>query len=232
MPREIHDTINGLEPIPVNPLTAKREEVLSGDIFQRRDGDVLIRPVQLVETLYQLLEGKVRVVKDLGTSREKEFGVFERRHDPKDPEGWTPIFGRYFFTQRMSTMHYIVVGHATVAQIAPWMIKDLYRRRECVKLVREIFRNSEVPLEVLSSALDERYAMFFYPGFRKEELAGLLRDAYVEGGEETRGKNREMVRKAYSDFACEVIYLLMGNQVEEHDFAEDTQIKPPRNPIR
>ena len=204
--------------IPIDESTRLREEALSSKFRILTPGDALIRPGQPVEMLYQLLEGEVAMARDLGTPKETRQ-IFSRvEPDAKDPKGWTPFLGgRYLFTGRASSMHYIALTPCTVCEMSPALIRELYLRRDCVKLVREFIRNSDLPMEMFHRELDKRFDMMGFAGFRKEVLETLLmiEDEYLAGGVDTRAHGREVVRDEYATFACDMIFRLMGDRLKQ-----------------
>ena len=220
--------------LPVGETTRFREEAVGSRLIQLNSGDTLIRPGQKVEMLYQLLEGEVAMIRDLGTSKEARTPFSRTEVDSKDPKGWTPFLGsRYLFTKRASSMHYVAVTSCIISEISPALIRGLYYKRDCVKLVRELIRNSDMPMAMFHRELDARFASLGYAGFRKEVLPGLLmiEDEHLMGDAETRAHGRKVVHEEYSAFACDMIFRLMGNDLVRGGEETNVEYVPPRRPL-
>lgn len=205
--------------LPFSADDRAREEGLVSKPIVFPAGHAFIRPDDAVETLYQLLEGTVHVVRDLGTAK-AQTTKYRRTEPSARGIEWTPILGaRYFFLKKPSSMHYVAMTDCSVAIVAPVTIRKLYAKRDCVKLVREIIRNSDMPLARLHEELDKRYDALYYSGFRKEDLEGLLSGAeeHVAGDTNDRVDGAKMMRDAYRDYACDMIFLLMGDMLRPVD---------------
>ena len=204
--------------IPVSESVRLREEAMGSKLRLFTAGDTLIRPGQRVEMLFQLLEGEVAMISDLGTAKE-ERRVFSRTEpNAKDPKGWTPFLGgRYLFQKRASSKHYVALTPCTVSEISPSLIRDLYYKRDCIKIVREFIRNSDMSMTMIHRELDKRFDMLGFAGFRKEvhETLLMIEDEHLAGDTAARAIGRKVVRDEYSAFACDMIFRLMGDRLKQ-----------------
>ena len=220
--------------IPVSDEARRREEALGNRLRTYQKDSTIIRPGQRVDLLYQLLEGSVDVVRDLGTSKESRQSFRRVEPNPRDQKGWTPLLGgRYLFTGRPSRMHYIARSACTFAEITPDSIRGLYYNKDCVKLIREFVRNSDLPLEMIHEELDKRFDIFRFAGFRKEDLDGLLliEDRHLTGGDETRAESRMIVRKEFVAFACDMVFRLMGDRLKTRGDVTEINFVPSEPPL-
>ena len=219
------ETEKEMHTLPCGPQDRLREKALSDRTMTYRPGSVLIGLGQSVEMLFQVLEGTVDVIRDLGASDQKrERFSREATEQEKWGEGndmpFTPILGgRYFFTKRPSSLRYVAVTPCAVSMIAPVTIRKKYADRDCRKLVRELIRNSDMPIAMFHEELDRRYHSLLYAGFLKEKPETLLggEEKYVRGDARTRAQGEKLMREAYLDFACEMIFRLMGDLLKTPD---------------
>jgi len=196
-----------------------RENGIGEKVERKGRGDILIRPGAMVGALYQLIHGSIDVIRDLGTAKETRVNYSRDENALGLDVSWTPILGgRYFFLKKASSLHYVVKAPSKLLVVTPKRIRTLYANRDCVKLVRELLRNSDMPADsFIHKELDARHGLTLYPGFCLEDRANLLgkesesvRGSDLEGCAETVSN----MRKAYVDYACEMIYRLMGDDVE------------------
>lgn len=191
-------------------------------------GHVLIHPnpERIVDVFYKLLAGAVEIISDLGTSKEKRETFTRVPGKPGEKAEKTPILGaRYFFGRRPSSRHYVALTSCTVETITQETIYTLYPRRECTSLVRELIRNSDLPPDTLGQFLEEldrRYDVFMYPGFRKEDLHGLLKAGAEDAG---------IMRKVYEDYACDMIWRFTSEEIQTDGRKTDMHFVPLERPF-
>jgi hypothetical protein len=217
------------------PKRADTREVLLGTSFARnvpwpatdldctkliKPGDTIIGPGDRVDAIFQLLHGRIDMVRDLGTA-EEERTIFERAHE-KD---WAPILGgRYFFNgEHKSSMHYLAVTPCTITEIGPEHIEGMYSDGNVASLIRDIIRRSDMNVEVIRSELARRYAMTGDRAFNIDSLDGLLQPV-------TLGKSIQYVPEDFFIFDPE-------RQLDEYyaetrdvmKFGNDTYVEFARN---
>lgn len=174
-------------------------------------GTVLVRPGQTVDTLFLLIHGSIDLVRDMGTPNESRTSHSRNMHVAAGTYEWTPVLGgRYFFLKKSSSLHYVVTVPSKVLIVTPERIRKQYAARDCRKLVREMLRNSDMQLGVFLEELDKRFDTLRYDGFRKDDLFGLLLEKRGVAGEDIK-------REAYIDFACDMIFRLMGDMIAMPD---------------
>lgn len=221
-----------MQTLPFGPDDQVREEILLargiGEKVERKQaGDTLVRPGETVNVLYQLIDGSVDLIRDLGTAKQTLFRSYSRDERKMGSSvDWTPILGgRYFFLKKASSLHYVVTSPSKLLLVTPTRVRKLYAQRDCVKLVRELIRNSDLAPDVFLEELDRRYDALHYVGFCKDRLDTLLgsEEKYAQGDTEARAEAQTMMRDAYIDYACDMIFRLMGDMVEE-DRGESTNI--------
>ncbi|MFA5854248.1 MAG: hypothetical protein WC866_04135 [Patescibacteria group bacterium] len=209
--------------------------------------DTLIKPGDRVGAIYQLLRGRIDMVRHLGTPKEERTSY--ERADEKD---WAPILGgRYFFNgARPSSMYYLAMTPCTVIKIGPAHIERMYYDGNVVNLIRDIIRCSDFDTEEIRTELATNHAQYGYSGFNIDNLSGLLRYGanemvYTAGAEDTRGGSVpisklteeqraeisdriQVVNDEYIRFSRDMLFQLLGDQTESN--AERTSIKLMHQP--
>ncbi|WKZ28691.1 MAG: cyclic nucleotide-binding domain-containing protein [Patescibacteria group bacterium] len=177
-------------------------------------GAAIITPGQKVQKLYVLVDGQIDVVRHLGESREDRTSYARQ-----GGTGWYPTLGgRYLFTGKPSSLHYLALRDCTVNEIDETLIKRMYEDGTIVNLVRELIRCSDMSLEDACMDLTERYTLYGFPGFDHANLEYLLRHdpsrMRVENKDDLKAVEREFIH-----FARHMMRRWMGDW-----FASDPQI--------
>lgn len=215
-----HEAENTLVDIQVSEEQQQRDAFLFDEVQSLQAGDSLISPGQEVPVFYLLIEGRIDVVRDLGTPKEqrKSFSF------NKGLSLWHPILGgRYFFTKRPSSQHYVAMTDCKVMQITHETLRGkLYLTGRCIAIIRELLRCSDMPEgSLLHSELDRRFDQFGFPGFdidRPERLLTVDRRDADATGQDTSALERikagvAMMDKEYVAFSREMVRRLLGEEL-------------------
>ena len=156
-------------------------------------GTAIIAPGQKVQKLYVLVDGQIDAVRHLGEPREQRTPYVR-----EGGTGWHPTLGgRYLFTGKPSSLHYLAVRDCTVNEIDEALIKRMYEDGTIVNLVRELIRCSDMSPEDAHMDLTVRHTLHGFPGFDHTNLEYLLRHdpsrMRVEDDEDLKAIEREFI---------------------------------------
>lgn len=188
-------------------------------------GTAIVRPGQMVEAIYRVHRGQIDMVKDLGSSREERV-TFTRDSDDQ----FSPMLGgRYFFTKRPSSRHYIAVTRVEADILDYGVLRHMFKSRDgsTLAVVRELLRCSDMLIEEAKMELASRHAMTGATGFQYNEknLEGLLRhnkkDLYTESGDFL-----QFMEEQYIEFAQSILLRWCGEWIKDDVGGEEvTNIK-------
>lgn len=184
----------------------------------------IISPGQMVNKLYVLVDGRIDLVRHLGESREERTS-FERF----DNTGWSATLGgRYLFTGKPSSMHYLAVTDCKVLAISEALIRRMYEDGSIVSLVRELIRCSDMNREDAQMDLVERFVLYGFPGFDHTNLEFLLR----HDPSRMRLQNKDdikVVEREYIQFARHMMKRWMGEWFGSNPEVTSIKLAPQPN---
>lgn len=236
----MEDFENTLVNIPVTQEQMERDAFLHDEKVPYAAGAVVIAPGKQVEMLYLLVSGTIDVVRHLGTSRE-ERQSFSRG---SDVAGWHPVLGgRYLFTKRPCSQHYIAMTDCQVQQITQETLRGkLYLTGRCIAIIRELLRCSDMPEDnFLRTELEKRFNQFGFTGFdidKPERLLSVDAKRDVVHASDPDASTIERIKtglalmdKEYVDYAREMVKRLLGEEVDASQNGE-TRIGFDAPPLR
>lgn len=204
---------------PVSDLTIPELDLrLPGALKKGRrtynPGTAIVRPGQMVEAIYRIHRGQIDMVKDLGSSREERV-TFTRDSDDQ----YSPMLGgRYFFTQRPSSRHYIAVTSVEAEILDYSVLRHMFKSRDgsTLAVVRELLRCSDMLVEEAKMELAARYVMTGASGFKYDEndLDGLLR----HNKKDTYTKDRDFlqfIEEQFIEFAQSLLLRWCGSWIKD-----------------
>jgi hypothetical protein len=188
-------------------------------------GTAILCPGQMVEALYQIHRGRVDMVSELGTSREARE-TFSRDSDDQ----FSPMLGgRYFFTKRPSSRHYIAVTSVEAIILDYDVLKRMFKNRDgsTLPIVRELLRSSDMLVEEAKMELAVRHVTTGASGFKYDaaNLDGLLRhnkkDAYTKNPDFL-----QFIEEQFLEFAQSILLRWCGEWIKDDVGGEEvTNIK-------